>query len=161
MNHCSIEPLRPDHFDAFVELIAALAEYEKLPPPDAAARARLYRDAFEQNPPRYQALLARIGNETCGYCMFFETYSSFLAKPTLYIEDIFVLPSRRGHGIGTALMKTLACIAFERGCGRMEWVVLDWNQSAHHFYAALGAERLPQWELYRMSEETLVHLANG
>jgi len=161
MNRCSIEPLRPDLFDAFVDLIVALAEYEKLPPPDAAARARLYSDAFEQNPPRYQALLARKGNEMCGYCLYFETYSSFFAKPTLYVEDILVLPSWRGHGIGTALMKTLARIAFERGCGRMEWVVLDWNEPAHHFYATLGAERLPQWQLYRMSEETIAHLANG
>ncbi|RMF33572.1 MAG: GNAT family N-acetyltransferase [Chlorobiota bacterium] len=161
MNRCSIEPLRPELFESFVELIVALAEYEQLDPPDVAARERLYRDAFERTPPRYRALLALVGSCVCGYCIYLETYSSFLARPTLFVEDIFVHPTWRGQGIGKALMQELARRALEQGCGRMEWIVLDWNEPAHRFYASLGADRLPQWQLYRMTEETIAHLANA
>lgn len=161
MSGCRIETLQPELFDSFVELIAALAEYEHLDPPDAAVRERLYKDAFEQMPPRYRALVALEGRSVCGYCIYLETYSSFLARPTLYVEDIFVHPSWRGQGIGKALMQELARRAQQQGCGRMEWIVLDWNEPAHRFYASLGAERLPQWQLYRMTEETIARLANA
>lgn len=161
MSCCHIEPLRPELFDSFVELVTELAEFEHLDPPDAAARERLYRDAFEQEPPRYRALVALVGNCVHGYCIYLETYSSFLARPTLYVEDIFVHPTWRGQGIGTALMRELARLAQQQGCGRMEWIVLDWNETARHFYASLGAECLPQWQLYRMTEETIARLAHA
>ncbi len=161
MSAIEIIPLRPERFDEMFALICALAEYEKLTPPDTAARERLYADAFERTPPRFESLLAIADGTTCGYCIYFETYSSFLAKPTLYVEDVFVLPQWRGHGIGAALFGRLAALAKQRGCGRMEWMVLDWNEPAHRFYRALGAERLVEWQLYRLTDDRLSHLANA
>jgi len=152
MSASVIVPLTRERFDELVALITALADYEKLSPPDAAARQRLYTDAFERTPPRFESLLALCDGVPRGYCMFFETYSSFLAKPTLFLEDIFVMPEWRGRGIGRALFRTLCRIARERGCGRMEWMVLDWNEPAHRFYHSFGAERLTQWQLYRLTE---------
>lgn len=160
MSSLRIEPLRPERFADFVQLICALAHYEHLPPPDAAAQQRLYADAFHRTPPRYTALLAIDDGAVCGYCMFFETYSSFLAKPTLFIEDIFVLPQWRGRGIGRALLAHVALEARKRSCGRMEWLVLDWNEPAKRFYERVGAQCLQQWQLYRMTEETFARLAD-
>ncbi|MCS6999860.1 MAG: GNAT family N-acetyltransferase [Bacteroidota bacterium] len=156
-----IEPLSTDRFDEFFRLICALAEYEQLDPPDDQARQRLYDDALERQPPRYRALLALDGHVVCGYCIYLETYSSFLARPTLYVEDIFILPAWRGKGIGRMLMRTLAQIAMQQGCGRMEWIVLDWNEPAHRFYQAIGARQLDQWKLYRLEGKTLARLANA
>lgn len=161
MSSVHIVPLQIEHFEEFFNLICALAAYEHLDPPDRAARDRLYDDAFVRVPPRYQAMLAIADGSACGYCIYYETYSSFLAKPTLYVEDIFVLPQWRTRGIGRKMMATLAQIARQRGCGRMEWIVLDWNESAHRFYRALGAVQLPQWQLYRLDETTINRLADA
>jgi GNAT superfamily N-acetyltransferase len=160
MSTVRIEPLTAERFEEFYRLVCALAEYERLSPPDDAARQRLYRDGFEHTPPRYEALLAMVDSTACGYCMFFETYSSFRAAPTLFLEDIFVLPQWRFRGIGHAMMRHLARIAVERGCQRMEWLVLDWNEPAHRFYRTIGAERLVQWQLYRLSDDNLARLAD-
>ncbi|MCX7929299.1 MAG: GNAT family N-acetyltransferase [Chlorobi bacterium] len=160
MNAVRIAPLTPERFDDFFQLICALAEYERLVPPDHDAHQRLFRDCFEHSPPRYSALLAYLGDALCGYCIFFETYSSFRAASTLFLEDIFVLPQWRGQGVGRALMQYLACVAMERGCGRMEWLVLDWNEAAHSFYRALGARCLSQWQLYRLDDVEFARLAN-
>lgn len=160
MSAVSVIPVTPDRFDELFALICALADYEHLEPPDHQARMRLYADAFERTPPRYEALLALCDGTACGYCMYIETYSSFLAKPTLYLEDIFVLPDKRGQGIGRTLMQRLARIAQQRGCGRMEWMVLDWNEPAHHFYRTLGAQHLAQWQLYRLTEDRITRIAD-
>lgn len=161
MSTVFITPVHKEDFDDFFTLICALATYEKLSPPDACARKRLYDDCFERTPPRFEALIAREqqSHSACAYCIYFETYSSFLAKPTLFIEDIFVHSHYRKQGIGRALLQHVAQIALERGCGRMEWMVLDWNEPAHHFYERCGAERLLQWQLYRLSEHRIVELA--
>ncbi|MES2766518.1 MAG: GNAT family N-acetyltransferase [Bacteroidota bacterium] len=152
-----IERVTPETFDTFFDLITALADFEKLPPPDEAARERLKADAFK-NPTRFEAYLAFKDNTPAAYCIIFETYSSFLAKPTLYLEDIFVLPEFRGQKIALEIMKFLADKALQCGYGRMEWQVLDWNQDAINFYEKLGAKRMKEWFSYRITEEELRHV---
>jgi len=139
---------------ALLRLIVALAEFEKLTPPDAAAQERLIEHGFGER-PKFEAWLAFWeGAETpVGYSIFFETYSTFLANPTLYLEDIFVLPEYRNRGIGSALLQHAIQIAHERGCSRMEWTCLDWNNKAQAVYDRLGARHLSEWYLYRLTRE--------
>ncbi|MCO6465067.1 MAG: GNAT family N-acetyltransferase [Bradyrhizobiaceae bacterium] len=146
----TIEPVTQETFPAFVSLIEALAEYEHLEKPDNAAINRLRRDAFSVL-PRFWAWLAIENEEAVGYAIAFETYSSFLAKPTMYLEDVFVLESARGTGAGSALFNTVLELARERECGRMEWAVLDWNQTAIDFYKKKGAEVRKEWLLCRLT----------
>src|SRR5262245_6520485 len=127
--------------DALVGLIAALAHYEKLDPPDDVAQERLLADGFGER-PRFEAWIAVVDDQPVGYAILFETYSTFLARPTTYLEDLFVLPKFRGQGIGYSLFHHVATLAVERGCGRMEWSCLNWNQTALDFYERLGARRL-------------------
>ncbi len=134
-----------------VELILGLAEYEKLEPPDEAAQQRLVRDIFGER-PRLEAWLAFVDGEAAGYALVLETYSSFLALPTLYLEDIFVRPEFRGRGAGAALFRRMVEEAERRGCGRMEWVVLDWNRPALEFYERFGAQRLSEWITMRLTQ---------
>ncbi len=142
-----------------ISLIIGLAEFEKLPPPDEAAQRRLVADAFGPR-PRFEIYLAEVGLSAAGYAFVFETYSTFLALPTLYLEDLFVLPEYRGQRIGYALMLHLAGEALRRGCGRLEWVVLDWNTHAIDFYERLGAARLTDWLPYRLDVEGLKRLVD-
>jgi len=139
---------------ALLELIDALADYEHLPRPDPAARERLTRDALA-SPPRFDALLAEVDGRVVGYAIYFETYSTFLAQPTLYLEDIFVRPDARGRGAGTALFQACAREAVRRGCGRMEWQVLAWNELALGFYARWEAQPLDDWRPFRLAGEAL------
>lgn len=151
---CPIRPANREDAPAFLRLVTALAEFEKLPPPDAAAQARLVEDAFGPR-PRIEAWLAFAEGERepVGYAIFLETYSSFLARPTLYIEDIFILPSHRRQGLGKMLLRKAVELAAERGCGRVEWTALDWNVNAQKVYEEkLGARRMSEWYLYRMTE---------
>ena len=143
----------------FLRLIEALAEYESLTPPDADARARLLRDAFGDK-RRIEAWLVEVDGEAAGYAIVFETYSSFLALPTLYLEVIIVLPSYRGCGAGKTLFLAMARLARERNCGRMEWTVLDWNRLALDFYDRLGAQHMREWMLYRLTAEDLATLTD-
>lgn len=138
-------------------LIEALADYEKLARPAADARERLVRDAFGPT-PRFQVLLAELEGRAVGYALFFETYSSFLALPTLYLEDLFVLPDARGGGHGARLIRAAAAEAVRRGCGRMEWSVLTWNRLAIDFYDRLGAIPLKEWQVYRLDGERLARV---
>lgn len=140
-----------------VRLIIALAEFEKLDPPDAAAQARLFEDAFGTK-PRFEPWLAFADGtrEPVGYAIFLETYSSFLARPTLYIEDVFVLPEFRKQGIGGALLRKAVELAHQCGCGRVEWTALDWNVNAQRVYEdKMGAKRMSEWFLYRMTGEDM------
>lgn len=140
-----------------LRLIDALADYEHLPRPDAEARARFVQHAFGRE-PLVRALLAENEGRAVGYAIYFYTYSTFLAKPTLYLEDIFVLPEARKHGCASALMRHLAGIALDAGCGRFEWQVLDWNALARRFYEELGAQQLKEWLPYRLTREDMVRL---
>ena len=136
--------------DAVLDLIIGLAEFEKLAPPDADAQLRFYEDGFVRQPPRFEAWLAEADGNVIGYALIFETYSSFLCRPTLYLEDLFVSPSVRGNGYGKALLLHCVRLAHQRGCGRMEWTCLDWNTRAQEFYETLGAQRMSDWYLYRL-----------
>jgi len=141
-------------FEQLFFLILALAEFEKLPPPNDEAKLRLMRDCLSSS-PRFEAYLAYCDNVIVAYAIIFETYSSFLAKPTLYLEDIFVLPDERRKNIGKQFFKFLATLANERNCGRMEWCVLDWNTSAQNFYKKFGATHLKEWCYFRLTEDEL------
>ena len=146
-----------DDADDFIRLVVGLAEFEKLNPPDAAAQARLIEDAFGAK-PRIEVWLAFADESRLpvGYAIFLETYSSFLARPTLYIEDVFVLETHRKRGIGGALLKKAVELAHQRECGRVEWTALDWNVNAQRVYEEkLGAKRMSEWFLYRMTRREM------
>ena len=142
----------------FLTLVDALADYERLDRPTPEARDRLVRDGFGER-PMFRPFLVECDGEAVGYAITFLTYSSFLALPTLYLEDLFVLPEARGRGAGRAMFQFLAGEAVRLGCGRMEWVVLDWNRLAIDFYERLGARRLGEWETYRLTGDQLRALA--
>src|SRR5437763_14372266 len=139
-------------------LIRDLAEYERLKPPDPGAQQRLLADIFGPK-PRIEAFLVEIEGEAVGYAIVLETYSSFLARATLYLEDLFVRPDRRRRGAGGAMLRYLAAEAVARGCGRMEWVVLTWNELARGVYRNLGAKELAGWRVCRLDREGLERLA--
>jgi len=136
---------------ALIALIRRLAEFESLPGPDDDAVERFLIDGFGRSPACFEAYLAddpELG--PIGYVLFFQTYSTFLCRPSLYIEDLFVLPDLRGRGHGKALLTLCLDLARERGCGRVEWAVLDWNTEAQDFYKSIGARHLKEWHLYRL-----------
>ena len=133
----------------FLTLVDALADYEKLARPAPAARTRLMRDGFGAK-RRFDSFIALAGTEAVGYAIVFETYSSFLAKPTLFLEDIFILKKYRGQGIGKLLFQKCLAEARRRRCGRMEWMVLSWNTPAIKFYNNIGARRLIGWLPFRI-----------
>jgi GNAT superfamily N-acetyltransferase len=144
-----VRKIQPAEAPALVQLIDALADYENLAPPDTDAKARLIRDLFSER-PRVESYLAFVDGVAAGYTFIFETYSTFLALPTLYLEDLFVLPDYRSKKVGTALFRAMVREAHTRGCGRMEWSVLDWNQLAIDFYERHGANRMREWLPYRL-----------
>jgi GNAT superfamily N-acetyltransferase len=147
----TIVPLTPERFDDFVGLIESLADYERLERPDAAAIARLRADAFAPR-PRFEAALALDEAERpIAYAIWFETYSSFLAKPTMFLEDLFVLEHARRSGAGGKLFEYVRKLGEDRGCGRMDWNVLDWNTPARDFYDRRSAQFMKEWLLYRLT----------
>ena len=139
-------------------LIRGLAEYERLAHEVEATPARVRAHGFGRR--RYfETIICRRGGKPVGFALYFFTYSTFLARPTLYLEDLFVLPEERGIGAGKALLRALARIAVRRGCGRLEWAVLDWNRPAIGFYKRLGAKLRRQWILTRLTGAPLRRLA--
>ena len=134
---------------AILALIDALADYEKLARPTAEARERLTNDLFGPK-PRIECFVAFMDGYPVGYAIVLETYSSFLALPTLFLEDLFVLEEYRKRRVGRALFETVLEEARRRGCGRLDWNVLDWNQVAIDFYRRLGAKHMAEWDLYRI-----------
>ena len=147
-----IEPIKSANFNEFLFLIAKLAEYEKLTPPDDKAKLQLKKDGLS-NRSKYAAYLGKINDKYVGYIIFFMTYSSFLAKPILYLEDIFVLKEYRKKGVGQKLFNFIVLKAKERDCGRIEWHVLDWNQLGIKFYEKNNAKCLSNWLLYRLTSD--------
>jgi GNAT superfamily N-acetyltransferase len=147
----AIVPLTEARFDEFVGLIHALADYEHLDRPDADAIGRLRADGFGPK-PRFEAALA-IDDEgqAVGYAIWFETYSSFLARATIYLEDLFVLESARSAGAGGRLFDHVRTLGAQRGCGRMDWQVLDWNTLARDFYHRRSGRWLREWLAYRIT----------
>lgn len=133
-------------------LIKELAEYEKLSDRVIATEEKLERSIFG-NEKFVEILLAEVNNKSVGYALFFKNYSTFLGKPGIYLEDLFVKPSYRGKGIGKALLSKIISIAKERNYGRVEWSVLDWNLSAIDFYKKMGAEPLEEWKVFRLTSD--------
>ncbi|MFA6235094.1 MAG: GNAT family N-acetyltransferase [Bacteroidota bacterium] len=154
LSHISIRKVDQTDVNVFLSLIDALADYEKLARPNEEARQRLIRDGFGPH-PRYEAFLGFLDDRAVGYAIIYETYSSFLALPTLYLEDVFVLPEFRSRKAGLALFLHCARLARDRGCGRMDWTVLHWNELALDFYRRLGAEHLNEWQLFRLTRSQI------
>lgn len=147
----TIDQVNPQNIAVFLGLIDKLAEYENLPPPDNNAKARLHRDCLAVN-PKFQAYIAKLDDKPVGYIVYFFTYSTFLALPNLFLEDIFVLQEYRRRGVGKALFNFVKEAAEREGCGRIEFNVLKWNTTAQAFYEANGGQRL-EWFVYRVSKD--------
>jgi GNAT superfamily N-acetyltransferase len=143
-----------------LSLINELAEYEKLRHESVATEASLHKALFGPN-PRAEAVIARFDGEAAGFALFFHNFSTFLGKPGLYLEDLFVRPAYRGRAIGKSLLSHLAAVALERDCGRFQWQVLDWNKPARDFYVRLGAQADAAWVNYRMTGDALRRLAES
>lgn len=140
--------------------IRGLADYEKLLPEVEATEEKLRATLFpSEGRPAAECVLAFADEQPAGFALFFHNYSTFLAKPGLYLEDLFVKPELRGRGIGKALLLHLAKLANARGCGRMEWSVLDWNQPAIEFYESIGARRMREWQICRLTGASLEQYA--
>jgi len=154
----SIRSARPTDVVVLHALIRGLAEYEKLAAQVVGTAQDLRRELFSEWPV-IEAVIAWDEESALGFALYFHNYSTFLARRGLYLEDLFVVPEARGRGIGKALMRHCASVAVERGCGRFEWAVLDWNQPAIEFYQSIGATMLPDWRICRISGEALAQFA--
>ena len=143
-----------------LELIKALSVYERLAHEVTATEAQLRKTLFGPNPSA-EVLIGYAGDEPAGFALWFQSYSTFLAKPGLYLEDLFVYPQHRGRGLGRELLRHLARVAVERDYGRVEWSVLDWNVDAIGFYRSIGAELLDDWRRCRLAGDAIPALANA
>ena len=147
----------PGDASEIVRLIKELAEYEKDPDAATATTEELEKQMASEKPP-FECILTEIGGKAVGFALFFRNYSTWQGKPGMYLEDLFVQPDQRGSGIGKNLLKKLGEICRERGYGRMEWQVLNWNKPAIDFYDSLGAKPLGDWTKYRLSGDDLQKL---
>jgi GNAT superfamily N-acetyltransferase len=141
-------------------LIKALAEYEKMSADVTATEDKLRRSLFGAHPGA-EVVIGYAGDEVAGFALFFQNYSTFLGQPGIYLEDLYVVPEQRGHGFGRRLLAHLASLAVERGCGRLEWSVLDWNEPAIGFYKKLGAKSMDEWTVFRVTGGALQQLAGA
>jgi GNAT superfamily N-acetyltransferase len=155
----TIRPCRPGDEAAIANLVRALAVYEKLEEYATATPDDFATHLFGPRPAA-EVVLAEVAGEAVGYALFFTTFSTFRGQPGLYLEDLFVKPEHRGLGIGKALLATVARSAVDRGCGQLNWVVLDWNAPAIGFYQSLGARPLDEWTTYRIDDGALARLAS-
>jgi len=155
---CEIRSAKPGDAPVIHAFIRELAEYEKLSQEVVSSEKDIHEALFGERPVA-ECLLAFFRDQPAGFALFFTTFSTFVGRPGLYLEDIYVRPERRGQGIGKALLIRLAGIARERRCGRMEWSVLDWNEPAIRFYKNLGARPMDEWTVYRLSGSSLEALA--
>ena len=153
-----IKPATPADVPTILRLIRELAEYERAPDDAVATEPQLHEVLFGEKPSA-KVLLAREGAEPVGFAVYFFNFSTWLGRPGLYLEDLFVRPEARGRGYGKALLVRLAQIAQERGCGRMEWAVLDWNEPAIGFYKKLGAKPMDEWTVFRLTSDRISALA--
>jgi len=152
-----IAPATAADVPAIVAMVRELAEFEKLLHEAVATEAAIAEALFGAR-PYAEVLMARAGENVAGFALFFHNYSTFVGKPGIYLEDLYVRPSFRGHGYGKALLTEIARLAVERGCGRFEWSVLDWNQRAIDFYDSLGAKPMSDWTTMRVAGEALEKL---
>jgi GNAT superfamily N-acetyltransferase len=154
----NVRPATPADVGAVFELIQALAEYEQLSHEVVGSVEALKQDLFGSR-PYAEAIVAEYAGQAVGFALFFHNYSTFLTKPGIYLEDLFVLPEFRRKGIGKAILTYLAQLAISRRCGRLEWSVLDWNKPAITFYESMGASVLPDWRICRVAGDSLTQLA--
>jgi GNAT superfamily N-acetyltransferase len=155
--------IRPAHVEdvpIILELIRDLATYERAPNEVTATEEQLVDVLFGKRPAA-EVLLAFEKKSPVGFAVYFHNFSTWLGRPGLYLEDLFVKPEQRGKGYGHALLGALAKIALERGCGRMEWAVLDWNEPAIKFYRSLGAKPMDEWTVFRLTRDGIIRLANA
>jgi GNAT superfamily N-acetyltransferase len=158
MPELEIRGAAEDDVPLLLSLIKELAEYERLSH-EVAATEEVLRESLFGGRRVAEALLAYLGGEPAGFALFFHNFSTFLGKPGIYLEDLYVRPEFRGAGVGRALLVHLAGLAKERNCGRLEWSVLDWNEPAIGFYRSIGASPVSGWTVYRVTGEALEELA--
>lgn len=154
-----IRPATEDDVPLILYFIRALADYERLADRVVADEERIRRTLFG-NPRFAEVLIAEEDGDPAGFALFFHNYSTFIGAPGIYLEDLFVKPEYRGRGYGKALLARLARVAKERGCGRVEWAVLDWNQPSIDFYQGIGAKGLDDWRIFRLTGDALDALAS-
>ncbi len=154
-----IEPATEHDVPALLRLIHSFAEYVRMAGDVTATEEDLRQTLFDAR-PKADVLMAHSGSEAIGFAVFFSTYSTFLGRPGLYLEDLFILPAWRNQGLGTQLLATVARIAIDRGCARMEWSALDWNESAVRFYERLGAKAQVESTIFRLTAEPLRRLGS-
>jgi GNAT superfamily N-acetyltransferase len=155
---CDIRPATRDDVPLLLELIGELADYERLRDEVVLDAGLLERHLFGERPAA-EAVLAEVDGEAVGYALFYSTFSTFLGRPGIWLEDLFVRPVRRGAGVGRALLAYVAELAVARDCGRLEWSALDWNEPALAFYRGLGARRMGEWQLHRLDGAALAAVA--
>jgi GNAT superfamily N-acetyltransferase len=155
-----IRPARVEDVPIILQLIRDLATYERAPNEVTATEEQLVDVLFGEKPVA-EVLLAFEGKSPVGFAVFFHNFSTWLGRPGLYLEDLFVKPEKRGKGYGRALLVDLAKIARDRGCGRMEWAVLNWNDPAIQFYRKLGAKPLDEWTVFRLTRDGIAELAKS
>ncbi len=153
-----INPARERDVPIVLTLIKELAEYERMGDQVVATEADLRRALFSE-PPEAEAIIARSGGAPVGFALFFHSFSTFMGRPGLYLEDLYVRPAHRGRGFGRRLLAHLARLAVARGCGRFEWSVLDWNDLAITSYRRAGAKPMDEWTVYRLTGDALERLA--
>jgi GNAT superfamily N-acetyltransferase len=156
----SIEPAGPQDAAVLMDMVRELARFEKLEHLVQATEQHI-RDELGAARPVIEAVLARQGGQPVGFALYFHNFSTFLGRRGLYLEDLYVVPQARGQGVGRAMVVWLAGLARQRGCGRFEWTVLDWNRRAIDFYESIGAELLPDWRVCRVAGAALDRLAGG
>lgn len=160
MGRLNIRKATKDDIPKILELIQGLADYEKEPDAVDTTAEDILRDGFAENPLFY-VLMGEIDSVVQGFALYFYNWSTWKGRPSLFLEDLFVVPECRGKGLGVALLKHLAQLAYEKKCRRMEWMCLDWNQPARDFYESIGAKSLDTWLTYRMQEEEIQQLAQS
>ena len=154
----SIRPATREDCPLILGLIQELADYEKLSDACVATVAQLEQTLFADRPAA-EVLIGSVDGQAVGFALFFHNYSTFLAKPGIYLEDLYVQPAARGKGLGKALLIALAKLAVQRNCGRLEWSVLDWNTPSIDFYRAMGAVPLDEWTIFRVTGDALTTLS--
>jgi len=150
----TLRPATVGDVSTILKCIQGLAEYERLAH-ECQATEELLRESLFGDSPAAEVTLALVGDEPAGFALWFRSYSTFLARPGIYLEDLFVFPEFRGHGVGKLLLTSLARTAVDRGYGRLEWAVLDWNVDAIRFYESLGARPNSEWTTYRLAGDAL------
>ncbi len=155
---CDIRPAAREDVPLLLQLIGELADYERLRDEVVLDAALLERHLFGARPAA-EAAIAEVDGEAVGYALFFPTFSTFLGRPGMWLEDLFVRPQQRGAGVGRALLGHVARLAVERDCGRLEWSALDWNEPALAFYRLLGARRMGEWQQHRLDGQALAAVA--